>query len=460
MILHSWCSLGELSRNDLSQKLRGRGAHVKVIPTPAGDAAWQALQSLVRHRNVLSALESIHHALGDVFQLPLPGFDAVMLVGPQANRLVLVEGRQNFLWRAENDPVTRLLRHGVLVEDGAAHDDLRHAMNPSLHRKMIDGYVESMWQGTDQIIDHWVDGVTVDMLVDMRKVALLILTDTLFKEDFTPHLKPLWQSIIRNIRYISPGLWLIWRGVPRPGYRRALRQMDDYLYQLVRARRANLGEPSDLLGSLIASGLSDALIRDQLLTMLIAGHDTSTALLSWALYLLAMHEGMQARVHAEIVSVLGQREPTIADVGQLVYLDQVIKETLRLYPPIHLGSRIAATDIEFQDYLFPTGTRILYSIFLSHRHPDHWPDPHRFDPERFSPENVRQRLPYTYLPFGGGPRNCIGMAFAQVEAKVVLARIVQKYGLRFAGGHVRPRMGATLEPHPGVRVTMHRRLYR
>lgn len=430
---------------------------MKRIPTPNDNAALPALRQLVRERHVLAALEAIHDVLGDVFQLPLPGFNAVMLVGPEANRLVLVEERDRLLWRAESDPVTRLLRHGVLVEDGDAHEALRRALNPALHRRMLDGYVEQMGRGTDQVIDQWADRAVHNMLVEMRKVALLILTDTLFCEDFTPSLTPLWHSIIRNIEYISPGLWLLWPGVPRPGYHHALRQMDDYLYTLIAARRANLGEPTDMLGGLIASGMRDDLIRDQLLTMLIAGHDTSTALLAWALYLLATHPEAQARAHAEIDALLGRRAPTIIDVGQLTYLDQVIKETLRLYPPIHLGQRIAATDIEFQDYSIPAGTRVLYSIYLSHRHKAYWPEPQRFDPERFAPDVVRQRPPYVYLPFGGGARNCIGLAFAQVEAKVVLTRILQKYELRFAGGHVRPRMGATLEPQPGVRVEVRRR---
>jgi cytochrome P450 len=143
--------------------------------------------------------------------------------------------------------------------------------------------------------------------------------------------------------------------------------------------------------------MKDDLIRDQLITMLIAGHDTSTALLAWALYLLATHKDVQSRARAEVEQVLGGREPTIADVGQLVYLDQVIKETLRLYPPIHLGARTAAVDIEFQDYCFPSGTRILYSIYLSHRHPNYWTDPHRFDPERFVPEQVRHFPEITFV---------------------------------------------------------------
>jgi cytochrome P450 len=314
-----------------------------------------------------------------------------------------------------------------------------------------------MVRSCDQVIDAWGDNSTIDMLVEMRKVALLILTGTLFQEDFTPHLTSLWQSILRSIQYISPGPWLVWPEIPRPGYRRAIRKLDDYLYRLIAERRAHVGDSSDLLGALINSGMKDDLIRDQLLTMLIAGHDTSTALLAWALYLLAMHGDLQAQARAEVEQVLGAGEPTTEGIGQLVYLDQVIKETLRLYPPIHLGSRIAATDLTFQDYSFPTGTRILYSIYLSHRHEGYWPNPARFDPDRFAPEEVRRRPAYLYLPFGGGQRNCIGMAFAQVEAKVILARLLQKYELRYAGNHLRPRMGATLEPHPGVRITVRRR---
>ena len=430
---------------------------MNAIPKPEGSTGWRALQALVREKSLLSALEAVHADLGDIFQLPLPGFHVVMLVGPEANRFVLVEAKDSFFWRAEEDPVTRLLQHGVLVEDGEVHDELRHQLNPALHRRMLDGYVESMWRCTDQICAEWADGTRVDVLVEMRRIALLILTDTLFKEDFTPQLKPLWQTILHTIQYISPGLWLIWPNVPRLGYRRALQQMDRYLYQLIAARRANLGETGDLLGGLIASGMRDALIRDQLLTMLIAGHDTSTALLAWTLYLFAIHPDIQVRVHEEIGRVVGLRTPAFADANQLTYLDQVIKETLRLYPPIHLGSRIAAGDVKFKEHLFPAGTRILYSIYLTHRHKAYWPEPHRFDPDRFSPENIRQRPPYTFLPFGGGPRNCIGMAFAQVEAKVVLARILQKFELRFVGKQVRPAMGATLEPHPGVMVEVRRR---
>jgi cytochrome P450 len=152
--------------------------------------------------------------------------------------------------------------------------------------------------------------------------------------------------------------------------------------------------------------------------------------------------------------VIGKNPPAYALVGQLCYLEQVINETLRLYPPIHLGSRVAACDLEFQGYRIPAGQRVLYSIYLTHRDPRYWRSPTDFMPERFVPEPARR--PYTFLPFGGGARNCIGTAFAQVEAKVVLARILQKCDLEFTGHRVYLHMGATLEPHPGVWVKVRR----
>jgi cytochrome P450 len=199
------------------------------------------------------------------------------------------------------------------------------------------------------------------------------------------------------------------------------------------------------------------LIRNQMLTMLIAGHDTSTALLAWTLLHLGQYPEVAQRVRSEVDAVVGQQIPTQDSVADLEYLDRVLSETLRLYPPIHIGNRIAATDIEYENYRIPKGTRVVYSIYLTHRHRDYWEDPHAFDPDRFAPENRRSIPPYAFLPFGGGPRNCIGAAFAQVEAKIVLSRILQRFDLELVSDHIRPHMGATLEPHPGVRMRVRER---
>jgi cytochrome P450 len=365
-----------------------------------------------------------------------------------------VTARDDFRWRVDDDPVTHLLRFGVLVTDGEQHDTLRRQMNPSLHKRMLTGYVEAMVRATDQVCATWQYGQTLDMLVEMRKIALLIIMETLYKVDFTSEMRPLWNAVLRTIQYISPGLWLIWRGTPRPGYAHHLKQMDDYLYRIIRARRANLGTTEDLLGTLIESGMEDGLIRDQMLTMLIAGHDTSTALLAWALYLLGQHPDIMNHVQSEIKNIVGVSVPSAEQMPNLPLLGNVIDETLRLYPPIHLSSRIAATDLEFKGHRIPAGARVLLSIYLTQRHPAYWENPRAFIPSRF--ETTPQ--PYTFLPFGGGPRNCIGAAFAQVESKIVLARILQQFNLTAVQGtKVHAHMGATLEPRPGVMLRVERR---
>jgi cytochrome P450 len=206
-----------------------------------------------------------------------------------------------------------------------------------------------------------------------------------------------------------------------------------------------------------APGLTDDLIRDQLLTILIAGHDTSTALLSWALVLLGRHPKVKERASQEVRSVLGDRPPAFEDLSKLEFLDQVINETLRLYPPIHVGMRTAAIDLEFQGYRIPAGSRIMYSIYLTHHSPRYWDEPESFRPDRFAPQNRLDQPPYAFVPFGGGPRNCLGMAFAQVEVKVVLARLLQCFDFVLQPGKISAHMGATLEPRPGVWLTLSRR---
>ncbi|MEJ2600611.1 MAG: cytochrome P450 [Anaerolineales bacterium] len=426
-------------------------AQLIAPPVPDSQAGRRALGTLLRGGNILSALETIHAEMGDVFRIPLPGFNPLFLVGPEANRFVTVTGREDLRWRPEGDPVARLLRDGLLVTDGDFHDELRRKMAPALHKQMLSEYLEIMWRRTDQISGNWDARKPVDMLAAMRKIALLILMDALFAVDFSADMPRLWASILKTLQYISPGLWVVWPGLPRPGYRRALQQMDAYLYRLIKERREKTSNGNDLLGLLIRTpGMGDDLIRDQLLTMLIAGHDTSTALLAWALYLFGRYPEVMQRAQDEVDRVIGWDRADLESINQLEYLDLVIKEVLRLYPPIHIGNRRAATDLEFQGYRIPSGQRVVYSIYLTHRMPEYWPDPQRFDPQRFSPEQARLRPHYAYVPFGGGPRNCIGFAFAQVEVKIVLARLLQKFCFELTPGEVHAHMGATLEPRPGV----------
>lgn len=457
-------------------------------PVPTAEQGRQAFRALRAGRDLLPALESLHTNLGDVFRLPVPGFNAIVLAGPEAARFLLVDQRDDFRWRFPRDPVARLLRHGLLVEDGAAHAALRAHMSPALHQRMLAGYAAAMERCLAEEFAGWPVGRPFDVAPALRRLTLRSLTATVFGADIGAALPRLWGAILRTLDYIGPGPWIVWPEMPRPGYAWACRRLEGYLYALIAERRAaGTAGRGDVLSLLIEAGLDDDLIRDQLLTLLIAGHDTNTALLAWALYRLGRHGDVYARARGEVdrpiptlprsgrptppapfpvreggalvrggvATELGGSHLPVADT-RASYLDQVIKETLRLHPPIHAGNRRTARALEFRGYTLPANTRILFSIYLTHRRAADWPDPQRFDPERFAPG--ASRTPFSFLPFGAGPRFCIGAAFAELEAQLVLASLLRTFDLTLLDRPVHGHMGATLEPRPGVWVELQKRM--
>jgi cytochrome P450 len=407
-----------------------------------------ALRALFKERSPLGPLKVMAKHVGRFFQIPLPGFRPYVVFGPEANRKVLVTERDKVLWR-NTDPVTDLLRGGVLIVDGEEHDRYRALMEPPLHPSQLPNYTDMMLFHTDRVTSQWQDGQIVDMLVESRKIALLIIMDALFSVDAWDDLSRIWHPILKAIEYISPGAWILWRKIPRPGFRKPLRQLDEYLFSIIANRRADVDRSTlnvqpDLLQHLIDAGLTDDLIRDQMLTMMIAGHDTSTALLAWTFVLLGQCPDIHQRLSEEVDTL---------DKSPL--LDQVIKESLRLYPPIHIGNRRVAEEMEFSEGSVPAGERLFYSIYLTHRDPAIWENAEDFCPERFA--HGRKTPPFSYVPFGGGPRACIGAAFGQAEARVVMAHLLRTYKFEFTHHKIHPHMGATLEPRPGVMMKITRR---
>lgn len=411
-----------------------------------------ALIALFKEKSPLGPLRVMAQHVGRFFQIPLPMFKPYVVFGSEAARRVLVTDRDKVLWR-NTDPVTDLLDRGVLVVDGEEHDRYRKLMEPPLHPSRLADYTEMMIRQTDRVTSKWREGTIVDMLVESRKIALLIIMEALFGKDVWNDLPRIWNPILKAIEYISPGVWILWRKIPRPGFRKPLRELDDYLFGIIADRRRKTEDrspssvpppPSDLLQHLLEAGLADKIIRDQMLTMLIAGHDTSTALLAWVFALLGQHPNIHAQLLQEVDT---QEKPAL--------LDHIIKESLRLYPPIHIGNRRVAEEMEFPQGRIPAGERMFYSIYLTHRDPAVWEKADSFCPERFA--QGRKTPPMSYIPFGGGPRACIGAAFGQAEARIVLTRLLQTYTFEFTGHKVHSHMGATLEPRPGVMMKVIRR---
>ncbi len=408
-----------------------------------------AMRALFTERSPLGPLKVMARYVGRFFQIPIPGFSPYVVFGPEFVRKVLVTERDKVLWR-NTDPVTDYLDRGVLVVDGEEHDHYRKLMEPPLHPSRLPDYTQMMISQTDRVTSQWQDGEIVDMLVESRKIALLIIMQTLFSKDVWDDLPRIWNPILKAIEYISPGAWIIWRNMPRFGFRKPLKELDDYLFEIITDRRKQNAEGGkqfvDLLQHLIDASLTDKIIRDQMLTMLIAGHDTSTALLAWTFTLL----GQNPEIHTQVVQEVDQTEIK----HQL--LDNVIKESLRLYPPIHIGNRRVAEEMEFTEGKVPAGERMFYSIYLTHRDPTIWENAEDFCPDRFS--HGRKTPPFAYVPFGGGPRACIGAAFGQAEARIVMTRLLQTFSFEPVNPHqIHAHMGATLEPRPGVMMKISHR---
>lgn len=402
-----------------------------------------ALRALLKERSPLGPLKVMAQHLGRFFQIPLPRFKPYVIFGADSVRKVLITERHKVLWR-NTDPVTDLLGRGVLIVDGQEHDHYRSLMEPALHASRLPGYAGIMIRQTDRVSAQWQDGDIVDMLTESRKIALLIIMETLFSKDVWDDLPHIWNPILKAIQYISPGAWILWRHIPRFGYRRPLRELDQYLFDIIEGRRKEKREINDLLQHLIDAGLSDQVIRDQMLTMLIAGHDTSTALLAWTFALLGQH----SQIHQQVVD-----EVDSSDRSKL--LEQVIKESLRLYPPIHIGNRRMAEEMDFDGHKVPKGERLFYSIYLTQRDPFVWDDAEKFCPQRFSQGNKIPSM--SYIPFGAGPRVCIGAGFGQTEARIVMAQLLKTCTFEFTNHPIHTHMGATLEPRPGVMMKITKR---
>ncbi|MGB7045137.1 MAG: cytochrome P450, partial [Methylocella sp.] len=306
-----------------------------------------------------------------------------------------------------------------------------------------------------------------DVAAEMMGLTLSIIAHTMFSSDVSGEVEVVRQLmdevVARRVNLLD--LFGFPRWLPRRNskrYRAAIRAFDALVARLIAGRRANGADRDDLLAMLLAAhdpetgeGMSDKQLRDEILTIFAAGHETTANALSWTWYLLARHPEAEAKLHAELDRVLGGRAPGLADLAELKYTRMVVEEALRLYPPVHTIARTAVKEDWIGGVRIPPGAAVFISIYTTHGNPTLWPEPERFDPEHFTPVAAAKRHRFAYLPFGGGPRICIGNGFAMAEAQVILATIAQRYRLRLAAGHeVQPVGLVTLRPKHGIWMTL------
>jgi cytochrome P450 len=361
-----------------------------------------------------------------------------------------------------------LLGEGLLISEGELWRRQRRIAAPAFHARRVAEFVTAMTACTDATLARW-DRMSgpFDMATEMLALTLDIVARTMFSTDVGGEIASLRRltDVVVALRPSTLDLLGLPGWIPRPqpaAYRRAISEFEALVGRFLAERRADGRDRGDLLSMLLAArdpetgeGMSDKQLRDEIITILLAGHETVANALTWTWYLLARHPQVEARLHQELDRVLGGRAPTFADLAELEWTRMVIEEAMRLYPPAHTISRTAIGEDCIGGMRVPAGAAVTINIFVTHRNPNLWEEPERFAPERFAPEAAARRHRFAYLPFGGGPRICIGNGLALVEAKAVLATIAQRYRVRLVPGHAVEPIGlVTLRAKNGVRVTL------
>ena len=363
-----------------------------------------------------------------------------------------------------------LLGEGLLISEGEFWRRQRRIAAPAFHSKRVAGFVAAMASCTETMLGRWhTTAEPFDIASEMMALTLNIIARTMFSRDVSGDVEAVRRLTDIVVR-LPPSLLDLfgfpqWLPRRRPAaYRRAIAEFEALVARFL-AERADGVDRGDLLSILLAvrdpetgQGMSAKQVRDEILTIFLAGHETTANTLSWTWYLVARHPEVESRLHEEVDRVLGGHLPSAADLADLKWTRMVIEEAMRLYPPAHTISRTAIGEDRIGGVRVRPGALITMSPYLTHRNPKLWPEPERFDPERFAPQAAAQRHRFAYLPFGGGPRICIGNSFAMAEAQVIVAALAQRYRFRLAPGHTVEPIGLiTLRPKNGIWVTLERR---
>ncbi len=410
---------------------------------PPGRAGWLTTWDMLEAwSDPLPTLRARVAEYGDVSYFRVGPLQYVVVNSPDAVHHVLVENHKNYVKSRNYAGLKVVLGRGLLTAEGEDWRNQRKLIQPGFHRERLSGFAETMVKATDLLVDRWQSNPTVDVHQEMSWLTFKIVGETLFSADLDGEAREFGQALTLSMDWaneFAESLVRIPWWVPTPNNLRfmAARKKIETLAQRLIEEHRQTPKP-DLLGMLLdardESGqpMSDEQIRQEALTLLIAGHETTANALTFTLYLLSQHLQVQQKLQAEVDQVLGGRPVTLADLPKLPYTKMVLDESMRLYPPAWIVERDALEEDVVSGFRVPKGATVGISTYLLHRHPDYWEQPEAFVPERFA--EASQRPKHIYLPFGGGPRTCIGNAFALMEMQLVLARLTQRAQLELAPG--------------------------
>lgn len=423
-------------------------------------------------RDMLGLFTDTARTYGGIAQFKLLNKIYLLVSNPDYVKYILQDNYKNYIRGRSVETGRVLLGNGLPLIDGNFWLRERRMLQPAFHRERLGKLTDRMGHIIDSFLQEWVAKAGHDQPLDlddeMMRLTLTIIIKSMFSAEIDNKIESLSHAFNVASKFMlwrSQQFWKLPLSVPLPRhveYNRALKVLNETIYPLIEDGRNH--PKDDLLGMMLemrdaetGEGLSDQQARDEVVTIFFAGHETTAATLAWAFYLLSQHPGVEARLRAEVESVLRGRRPSFADLPSLVYTQQVINEVLRLYPAAYLFAREAVVDDVLDGYHIPANTLIFISPFVTHRDPKYWPDPERFDPDRFGQEQVASRPRQLYYPFGEGPHVCIGNNFAVMEMQLILAMALQRFRFELAPGHrIAFRPEATLRPKYGMRMILDR----
>ncbi len=440
---------------------------------PPGPRRGLPFRSLLSYRRgPLPYFQNLAQTYGDISFFKIGPQEAFFVNHPDLIKDVLVTNHQNFMKGLVLQRAKRLLGEGLLTSEGEFHRRQRRLAQPAFHRQRIASYAEAMVHYANRTSDRWHDGATLDISEEMMRLTLGIVGKTLFDADVESESGEVGEAmavVMELFDTLTLPFFELLSKLPLPQLRRfdaARTRLDNIIFSLVEDRRRSGVDRGDLLSMLLLAQdeegdggqMTDQQLRDELMTIFLAGHETTANALTWTWYLLSQHPEIEANLHREVDDVLGSRDATFADVANLRYTEMVLAESMRLFPPAWAIGRLSTTDCELGGYAVPRKSLVIVSQYVMHRDDRYYTAPLTFDPSRWT-ETAREARPqFAYFPFGGGPRRCIGEGFAWMEGILLLATLGQKWKLRLVPHHpVALKPLVTLRPKHGMKMTISKR---
>jgi cytochrome P450 len=409
---------------------------------------------------------------GDLVYYEMVGMPQFLVNREDLIEKILVTDQRQFIKGKAFDSVRAAFGNGLVASDGDFWLRQRRLAQPAFHKQRIAGYGEVMVRYARRLLEDWKPGQVRDLQEDMMRLTMEVVLKALFDVDEfqeTKRVGKLFETVLKSHsdRMQNLLLYVLPETIPFPSnvrYRKAIKELDEVVYRIINERRTSGKDTGDLLSMLLqaqdadGSRMTDKQLRDEAMVLVFAGHETTALTLTWAFYLLDQYPEVQQKLVEELDRVLGDRLPTVEDLPKLSYTEQIVKETMRLYPPVWVFAREAARNYELEGYHVPQGSLIMISPWTMHRDPRYYSEPEIFKPERWTPEMIKALPKHAYLPFGGGPRLCIGNNFALMEATLVLATLVRQYRAKLAPGEkveIAPMI--TIRPKNGLKMVLETR---